>query len=81
MPNFIIVHHGRNKPKTKKAGAAQMAKWNAWVDDLGAACVNPSTRLGQSRIVSAAGFSDEGRSDAILGFSVVMPADIDQLRK
>ena len=56
MPNFIIVHHGRNKPKTKQAGAAQMAKWNAWVDDLGAACVNPSTRLGQSRIVSAAGF-------------------------
>ena len=29
MPNFIIVYHCGNKPETKKAGAAQMAKWKA----------------------------------------------------
>ena len=77
MPNFIIVYHGGNKPETKKAGAAQMAEWKAWVDDLGDACVNPSTPLGQSRIVSAVGFSDDGGSNAMLEFSVVMAADID----
>ena len=54
-----------------------MAKWKAWVDDLGDACVNPSTPLGQSRIVSAAGVSDDGGSNAMSGFSVVMAADID----
>ena len=77
MPNFIIVYHGRNKPETKKAGAAQMAKWKAWVDDLGDACVNPGTPLGQSRIVSAVGVSDDGGPNAMSGSSVVMAADID----
>lgn len=77
MPNFIIAYHGGNKPETKEACAAQMAKWKAWVDDLGDACVNPSTPLGQSRIVSAVGFSDDGGSNAMLEFSVVMAADID----
>ena len=60
MPKFIIAYHGGNKPKTKEAGAAQMAKWKAWVDDLGDACVNPGTPLGQSRIVSAVGVSNDG---------------------
>ena len=77
MPKFIIAYHGGNKPETNEAGAAQMAKWKAWVDDLGDACVNPSTPLGQSRIVSAVGFSDDGWSNAMLEFSVVMAADID----
>jgi hypothetical protein len=54
-----------------------MAEWKAWVDDLGDACVNPSTPLAQSRIVSAVGFSDDGGSNAMLEFSVVMAADID----
>jgi hypothetical protein len=43
MPNFIIAYHGGNKLETKEARAAQMAKWKAWVDDLGDACVNPGS--------------------------------------
>jgi hypothetical protein len=77
MPNFIIAYHGGEKPETKEAGAAQMAKWKAWVDDLGDACVNPGTPLGQSRIVSAVGISDDGGPNPMSGFSVVMAADID----
>ena len=77
MPKFIIAYHGGNKPETNEAGAAQMAKWKAWVDDLGDACVNPGTPLGQSRIVSAVGVSDDGGPNAMSGFSVVMAADID----
>lgn len=51
-----------------------MAKWQAWVADLGGAAVNPGTPLMNTRIVSASSVSDvsDGGGDRpMLGFSVV----------
>ena len=71
MPDYIIAYHGGRKPESPEAGAAQMAKWKAWLGGLGDAVVNPGTPLGPSRIVSAGGVSDDGGPDPLTGFSIV----------
>lgn len=77
MPDYIIAHHGGKKPGTPEEGAKQMEKWQAWVDGLGDAAVNPGTPLGKSRIVSSSGVSDDGGSNPMSGFSVVKADSID----
>jgi len=77
MPDYIIAYHGGNKPESPEAGAEQMAKWQAWVNDLGDAAVNPGTPLGKSCFVSADGVSEDGGANAMSGFSVVKADSID----
>lgn len=71
MPDYIIAYHGGKKPESPEEGAKHMAKWKAWVGDLGDAAVNPGTPLGKSRIVSRDGVSDDGGANPMSGFSVV----------
>lgn len=77
MPNFIIAYHGGSKPETPEDGAKQMAKWKAWLEDLGETVVNPGTPLGKSKFVSAAGVSDGGGQDALTGYTTVEADDMD----
>ncbi len=58
-------------------GAEQMAKWQAWVGGLGDAAVNPGTPLGKSKMVSAAGVSDDVGSNPLTGFSIVKADTMD----
>jgi hypothetical protein len=77
MPDFIIVYHGGNKPETKRLVPR---KWRNGRPGSTTSAMPASIQappLGQSRIVSAVGFSDDGGSNAMLKFSVVMAADID----
>jgi len=71
MANYIIAYRGGSKPESREDGAEHMKKWQAWLDNLGDAVVNPGTPLGKSKFVSAAGISDDGGSDPMSGFSVV----------
>lgn len=71
MPNYIIAYLGGRKPESPAQGAADMARWKAWIAGLGDAVVNPGTPLGPSTTVSAAGISDAARPDALSGFSIV----------
>ncbi len=71
MPDYIMTYVGGRQPKSPEEGAKHMAKWKAWTDGLGDAMVNPGTPLGQSRIVSAEGVSDDGGANPMSGFSVV----------
>ena len=77
MPNYIIAYHGGKKPESPEEGAKHMAKWQAWVDGLGDAAVNPGTPLGKSKIVSSAGVSDDGGSNPLSGFSIVKADSMD----
>jgi hypothetical protein len=77
MANYIIAYHGGSKPESPEAGAAHMAKWRDWLTELADAVVNPGTPLGNSRIVSAEGVSDDGGSNAMSGFSVVEADSLD----
>jgi hypothetical protein len=77
MPNYIIAYRGGRKPENPEEGAKHMAKWQAWIGDLGDAAVNPGTPLGKSKIVSADGVSDDGGSNAMSGYSVVKAGSMD----
>jgi hypothetical protein len=70
MPDYVIAYRGLPKFETPQQGAAAMAKWRAWVGDLGNAVVNPGTPLGEGKLLSSAGVSDRG-ADLLTGFSIV----------
>lgn len=77
MPNYIIAYHGGNQPETPEEGAKHMAKWKAWVSDLGDAIVNPGTPLGKSTMVTADCVSDDAGDYALSGFSMVKADNLD----
>ncbi len=54
-----------------------MAKFEAWVGGLGDAVVNPGHPLGKSKTVSSSGVSDDGRSNPLVGFSIVTADGMD----
>jgi hypothetical protein len=77
MPNFVFAYHGGKKPDTPEEGAALMAQWQAWVDDLGDAMINPGTPVGMSKTVSASGVTDDGGPNPLAGFSIVKAENMD----
>ena len=77
MPNYVFAYHGGKKPESPEAGAKEMAKWKAWVDELGDAVVNPGSPLGKSKIVSSNGVSDHDGSNPWSGFSIVTADSMD----
>ncbi len=77
MPDYIIAYHGGTKPDSPQEGAEHMAKWQAWITDLGEAVVNPGTPLGPSKMVSHKGVSDAGGANALSGFSIITADDME----
>jgi hypothetical protein len=71
MSEFMFAYHGGKKPESPEAGAEMMARWHAWIEDIGDAMVNPGTPLGMSKTVSTDGVSNDGGSNPLAGFSVV----------
>ena len=59
MPEYFIAYHGRKMPENLEE---HMGKFMGWVGGLGKAVVMPGMPLGQAKIVSADGVSDEGGS-------------------
>ncbi len=77
MSNYILAYHGGKKPESPEEGTKHMAKWQAWVGDLGDAMVNPGTPLGKSRTVSTSGVSDNGGENPLTGYSIVKADNMD----
>ena len=77
MPNYVFAYHGGKRPETAEEGAAQMARWKAWLEGLGEAVVNPGTPLGKSKTVSAEGVTDDGGPNPLAGFSIVEADNMD----
>ncbi len=77
MSEYIIAYHGGKKPESPEEGAKHMAKWKAWVSDLGDAVVNPGTPLGPSKTVSSDGVADDGGPNPLSGFSIVRADSMD----
>ncbi len=77
MPDYIIAYHGGEKPESPEEGAKNMAKWKAWVEDLGDAVINPGTPLDKSKTVSSSGVTDDGGPNPLSGFSMVKAGNMD----
>ena len=77
MPKFLFVYHGGAKPETPEEGAAVMAKWNAWFEELGAAVVDEGNPVGLSRTVTGDGVLDHGGANPASGYSIISAGTID----
>lgn len=71
MPDFVFAYHGGGMPETPEEGAKVMAAWQAWMDGMGDAMVNPGAPVGMSSTVSADGVVDNGGANPISGYTVV----------
>lgn len=71
MPDFVFAYHGGGMPETPEEGAKVMAAWQAWMDGMGDAMVNPGAPVGMSSTVSADGVVDDGGANPISGYTVV----------
>ena len=76
MPKYVIAYLGGKQMPNPQDRAAHMARWKAWVDELGSAMVNPGTPLGQGKLVSSDGVSERG-PNRLTGFSIVLADNID----
>ena len=76
MPKYVIAYHGGAKFESPQQGAAQMAKWKAWIESLGDAVVNPGTPLAKGKLISARGVSDDA-ANLLTGFSMVTADNMD----
>ena len=77
MSSFMIAYYGGDKPSSKEEGMAHMTKWQAWVERLGDAVVNPGTPLMNTKVVTASNIFDDTEPDTMKGFAVVKAENID----
>ncbi len=77
MPKFVFVYHGGSMPETPEEGEKVMAKWTAWLENLGAAVVDGGNPVGKSKTVFADKVADDGGANPTSGYSLVNAASID----
>ena len=77
MPTFIFAYHGGKKPESQDEIDAEMAAWSDWFADMGAAVADGGAPVGMSKTVSASGIADDGGSNPLSGYSMVIADDID----
>jgi hypothetical protein len=80
MPKYIIAYHGGVKFESPEQGAPHMAKWKAWVSELGDAVVNPGTPLAKGKLINSRGVSD-AEENLLTGFSMIMADNMDAALK
>lgn len=77
MFEYIFAYHGGKKPESPEEGAKHMARWKAWLAELGPAVVNPGTPLGKSKTVSSSGVAEDGGANPLSGFSIFQADGMD----
>ena len=78
MTQFLFVYHGGNTPnQTPEENAAEMTKWQNWMDAKAETLINPGAPVGLSKTVSANGTVDDGGSNPASGYSIVQAIDYD----
>lgn len=71
MPKYVFAYHGGKAPEDPEEGAKVMAAWEAWMNGLGEAIVDPGNPVGQSKTVTASGVEDNGGSNPLSGYTLV----------
>ena len=77
MPHFLFAYHGGKMSETEAETEAEIAHWQGWFDNISAAIVDPGNPIGESRTVSDTGIVDDGGSNPLSGYSIVMADNID----
>ena len=71
MPKYVFAYHGGKAPEDPEEGAKVMAAWEAWMNGLGEAIVDPGNPVGVSKTVTANGVEDHGGSNPLSGYTLV----------
>lgn len=77
MPQYIYAYHGGEMPETEEEAAREMAEWEKWFAEMGAAVVIPGNPVGASKTVTLESVTDGGGPNPISGFTVVEAETID----
>ena len=77
MPKFVFAYHGGNAPENPEEGARVMAAWQAWMNGLGDAIVDPGNPVGMSKTVTGSGVENNGGSNPISGYTLVNADSMD----
>lgn len=72
MTKYMLAYHGGgDMPATPEEGAAEMAKWQAWLGGMGGSCADMGNPVGKSKTVTASGVEDHGGANPLSGYSIV----------
>lgn len=77
MPKFVFAYHGGSKPETPEEGERLMAAWKNWLNGMGSAVIDQGNPVGPSKTLSSNGVADNGGSNSLSGYSLIMADDID----
>jgi len=78
MPKFVISYIGGNKPATQEEGMQHMAKYRAWLADLGDAAVSPANPLANTKTVNPDGSVKDGSLTSMSGYTIIEAASHDE---
>ncbi|WP_262694720.1 YciI family protein [Kordiimonas aquimaris] len=81
MQKFILAYQGGQQPETQEEGAAQMAKWHKWTENLGSAVIDPGMPIGKAQGVTAEGVNAAGALSSVSGISIIQAESIDDALK
>lgn len=71
MSQYVITYIGGDKPASPDEGRAHMAKYMAWLKDLGDAAVSPMNPLGQTHSITPDGAVSKGSKVSMSGYTIV----------
>ncbi len=77
MPQYILTYHGGSKPASKEEGEKHMARYHAWLGDLGSAAVVPMQPVMNMQVVSSDGVSDDAGAHSMMGYTIIEAEDRD----
>ncbi len=77
MKQFVITYLGGNQPASEDEGRQHMARYMAWLNDLGDAAVSPANPLGGTHTIGPDGSVTKGSSSSMSGYTIVAAASLD----
>ncbi|MEO0370428.1 MAG: hypothetical protein AAF231_03135 [Pseudomonadota bacterium] len=79
MTKFMFAYHGGGgAPETPEEGAAEMAKWQSWLQGMGQKCHEEGAPVGLSKTVTKSSVEDNGGANPLSGYSIVDAASIEE---
>ena len=76
MPKFIFAYHCQKPVEPPDFSEDIMQKWSRWMNNLGAAVIDPGYPIGKSKTVHHDRVTDDGGANPLEGFTIVEASDI-----
>lgn len=78
MQKYLLVYFGGHQFETKEQGMAHMGKWQAWMQGLGDAIVDPGMPVMGAKTVNAQGATDGGVTPSLTGITILQAETMDE---